>query len=223
MVSEILCINNYLGEIEKSFLEKGDKKYINVCKKFYGANIDKISIYIWTLHIMDDFEDNIKKLCKDMDNIEIIAQQIYKLLKEDRKKMIIYAYLKGNISGYNDYVSVKKIRSMYMKMPNYKIEKISKKNIEKYEEINRYIEIIKYSDINKENIKLLTESMENHYLKTVKQYLLDTNFNCDNNRLIDSIKELMRKDTTNKYNEGILDGIIHKINKKSCKNDKMNL
>ena len=223
MASEILCINNYLSEIEKNFLESGDKKYINVCKKFYGANIDKISIHIWTLHIMDDFEDNIKKLCKDMDNIEIISQQVYKLLKEDRKKMILYAYLKGHISGYNDYVSIKKIRNIYVKISNDKIRKISKKDIEKNEEINRYINFIKCSHINRENIKLLTESIESHYLKTIKQYLLNINFKCDKDKLIDIIKELMRKDTTNKYNEGILDGIIHKINKKSCKNDKMNL
>lgn len=31
----------------------------------------------------------------------------------------------------------------------------------------------------------------------------------------------MINDAINQYNEGILDGIIHKINKKHCKNNKI--
>ena len=48
MNDNILCINKYIDDIEKNFLETGDKKYIDICKKFYGANLEKISIYIWT-------------------------------------------------------------------------------------------------------------------------------------------------------------------------------
>ncbi|EPZ53881.1 hypothetical protein H477_4720 [[Clostridium] sordellii ATCC 9714] len=58
-------------------------------------------------------------------------------------------------------------------------------------------------------------------MKKIEIDIKNTNLNCDREKLINIIKELMINDAINQYNEGILDGIIHKINKKHCKNNKI--
>ena len=220
MNDNILCINKYIDDIEKNFLETGDKKYIDICKKFYGANLEKISIYIWTLHIMDQFRDNIIKNCENIHNIKVISKEIYELVKEDRKKLVLYAYLKGHVFGYNNYRLVKEIKSI---MLNDNIKSISNDDLKKNKDIDKYLNIIRESELNKESIKLLIQNIEIYYLKSIENKLLNISFENDKYKILSITKELMEKDVINKYNEGILHGITQKINKKAWKNDKMNI
>ncbi|MBC6004197.1 MAG: hypothetical protein E7C86_00640 [Paeniclostridium sordellii] len=220
MNNNILCINKYIDDIEKNFLETGDKKYIDICKKFYGANLEKISIYIWTLHIMDQFRDNIIKNCENIHNIKVISKEIYELVKEDRKKLVLYAYLKGHVFGYNNYRLVKEIKSI---MLNDNIKSISNDDLKENKDIDKYLNIIRESELNKESIKLLIQNIEIYYLKSIENKLLNISSENDKYKILSITKELMEKDVINKYNEGILHGITQKINKKAWKNDKMNI
>lgn len=220
MNNNILCINKYIDDIEKNFLETGDKKYIDICKKFYGANLEKISIYIWTLHIMDQFRDNIIKNCENIHNIKVISKEIDELVKEDRKKLVLYAYLKGHVFGYNNYRLVKEIKSI---MLNDNIKSISNDDLKKNKDIDKYLNIIRESELNKESIKLLIQNIEIYYLKSIENKLLNISSENDKYKILSITKELMEKDVINKYNEGILHGITQKINKKAWKNDKMNI
>lgn len=220
MNDNILCINKYIDDIEKNFLETGDKKYIDICKKFYGANLEKISIYIWTLHIMDQFRDNIIKNCENIHNIKVISKEIDELVKEDRKKLVLYAYLKGHVFGYNNYRLVKEIKNI---MVNDNIKSISNDDLKKNKDINKYLNIIKENELNKESIKLLIQNIEIYYLKSIEDKLLNISSENDKYKILSITKELMEKDVINKYNEGILHGITQKINKKAWKNDKMNI
>ncbi len=220
MNNNILCINKYIDDIEKNFLETGDKKYIDICKKFYGANLEKISIYIWTLHIMDQFRDNIIKNCENIHNIKVISKEIDELVKEDRKKLVLYAYLKGHVFGYNNYRLVKEIKSI---MLNDNIKSISNDDLKKNKDIDKYLNIIRESELNKESIKLLIQNIEIYYLKSIENKLLNISSENDKYKILSITKELIEKDVINKYNEGILHGITQKINKKAWKNDKMNI
>lgn len=220
MNDNILCINKYIDDIEKNFLETGDKKYIDICKKFYGANLEKISIYIWTLHIMDQFRDNIIKNCENIHNIKVISKEIDELVKEDRKKLVLYAYLKGHVFGYNNYRLVKEIKSI---MINDNIKSISNDDLKENKDIDKYLNIIRESELNKESIKLLIQNIEIYYLKFIENKLLNISSENDKYKILSITKELMEKDVINKYNEGILHGITQKINKKAWKNDKMNI
>lgn len=220
MNDNILCINKYIDDIEKNFLETGDKKYIDICKKFYGANLEKISIYIWTLHIMDQFRDNIIKNCENIHNIKVISKEIDELVKEDRKKLVLYAYLKGHVFGYNNYRLVKEIKSI---MLNDNIKSISNDDLKENKDIDKYLNIIRESELNKESIKLLIQNIEIYYLKSIEDKLLNISSENDKYKILSITKELMEKDVINKYNEGILHGITQKINKKAWKNDKMNI
>ena len=220
MNDNILCINKYIDDIEKNFLETGDKKYIDICKKFYGANLEKISIYIWTLHIMDQFRDNIIKNCENIHNIKVISKEIDELVKEDRKKLVLYAYLKGHVFGYNNYRLVKEIKSI---MLNDNIKSISNDDLKENKDIDKYLNIIRESELNKESIKLLIQNIEIYYLKSIENKLLNISPENDKYKILSITKELMEKDVINKYNEGILHGITQKINKKAWKNDKMNI
>ena len=220
MNDNILCINKYIDDIEKNFLETGDKKYIDICKKFYGANLEKISIYIWTLHIMDQFRDNIIKNCENIHNIKVISKEIDELVKEDRKKLVLYAYLKGHVFGYNNYMLVKEIKSI---MLNDNIKSISNDDLKENKDIDKYLNIIRESELNKESIKLLIQNIEIYYLKSIENKLLNISSENDKYKILSITKELMEKDVINKYNEGILHGITQKINKKAWKNDKMNI
>lgn len=220
MNNNILCINKYIDDIEKNFLETGDKKYIDICKKFYGANLEKISIYIWTLHIMDQFRDNIIKNCENIHNIKVISKEIDELVKEDRKKLVLYAYLKGHVFGYNNYRLVKEIKSI---MLNDNIKSISNDDLKKNKDIDKYLNIIRESELNKVSIRLLIQNIEIYYLKSIENKLLNISSENDKYKILSITKELMEKDVINKYNEGILHGITQKINKKAWKNDKMNI
>ena len=220
MNDNILCINKYIDDIEKNFLETGDKKYIDICKKFYGANLEKISIYIWTLHIMDQFRDNIIKNCENIHNIKVISKEIDELVKEDRKKLVLYAYLKGHVFGYNNYRLVKEIKSI---MLNDNIKSISNDDLKENKDIDKYLNIIRESELNKESIKLLIQNIEIYYLKSIENKLLNISSENDKYKILSITKELIEKDVINKYNEGILHGITQKINKKAWKNDKMNI
>ncbi|MDU1539358.1 MAG: hypothetical protein E6902_07030 [Paeniclostridium sordellii] len=220
MNDNILCINKYIDDIEKNFLETGDKKYIDICKKFYGANLEKISIYIWTLHIMDQFRDNIIKNCENIHNIKVISKEIDELVKEDRKKLVLYAYLKGHVFGYNNYRLVKEIKSIVL---NDNIKSISNDDLKENKDIDKYLNIIRESELNKESIKLLIQNIEIYYLKSIENKLLNISSENDKYKILSITKELMEKDVINKYNEGILHGITQKINKKAWKNDKMNI
>lgn len=206
MNTDILCINSYINLIEKDFLENINNKYINICKNLYGANLDKINIHLWTMHIMGEFKENIIKSYRDIYNMEEISEEIYKIVKADRKKMILYGYLKGNTFGYNDYM----INNKY-------------KNINECIDSKKYIDFIINSTSNIENIKILRGNLEKYFFQNMEINLLSIRYDCDKCKLYKIIRELIIKDVINNYNKGILDGITHKINKKSSKNNKMGL
>lgn len=218
-MNNILYINDYMYNLEKQFLEGEDKKYIEVCKNIYGVNIDKISINIWTSHIMDEFRENIIKNCKDVNNIEEISKEIYNTLKEDRKKIILYAYLKGHICGYNDYKLI--IDFKY----KYKIKSInnSEKYLLKYDEFEEFLDFIKNNKSEDFNCDIMLKNINNYYIKNIKKDILTINIDFDKERLINIVEETIIKEVIKKYNEGILYGILYKINKKALKINKMGL
>ncbi len=218
-MNNILYINDYMYNLEKQFLEGEDKKYIEVCKNIYGVNIDKISINIWTSHIMDEFRENIIKNCKDVNNIEEISKEIYNTLKEDRKKIILYAYLKGHICGYNDYKLI--IDFKY----KYKIKSInnSEKYLLKYDEFEEFLDFIKNNKSEDFNSDIMLKNVNNYYIENIKKDILTINIDFDKERLINIVEETIIKEVIKKYNEGILYGILYKINKKALKINKMGL
>ncbi|WP_373598917.1 hypothetical protein [Paraclostridium bifermentans] len=218
-MNNILYINDYMYNLEKQFLEGEDKKYIEVCKNIYGVNIDKISINIWTSHIMDEFRENIIKNCKDVNNIEEISKEIYNTLKKDRKKIILYAYLKGHICGYNDYKLI--IDFKY----KYKIKSInnSEKYLLKYDEFEEFLDFIKNNKSEDFNSDIMLKNINNYYIENIKKDILTINIDFDKERLINIVEETIIKEVIKKYNEGILYGILYKINKKALKINKMGL
>lgn len=224
MSNDILFINNYIDEIERDFLENRNNKYIDICKRMYGSNIDKINIRLWTMHIVGEFKDNLIKNCEDNHMIKEIAEEIYEYIKADRKKMILYGYLKGNLFGYNDYEVIKNLKSicknsLVIKDKNY----ISKEDIGDSIEIKEYLDFIKNSTKNIANIKIITENLDQYFFENIESNLFNIKSEYDKRKLLKLIRELIIKDVINNYNEGILDGIIHKMNKKTCKNNKMGL
>ena len=169
---------------------------------------------------MDQFRDNIIKNCENIHNIKVISKEIDELVKEDRKKLVLYAYLKGHVFGYNNYRLVKEIKSI---MLNDNIKSISNDDLKENKDIDKYLNIIRESELNKESIKLLIQNIEIYYLKSIENKLLNISSENDKYKILSITKELMEKDVINKYNEGILHGITQKINKKAWKNDKMNI
>ncbi|MGL5650593.1 MAG: hypothetical protein ACRDDE_02460 [Paraclostridium sp.] len=224
MDNNILFLNNYINDIEYDFLKNGNTKYTYVCKKFYGVDIEKISIYIWTLNIMDEFSQTINEKCKDIDNIEKISKDVYDLIKTDRKKVILYSYLKGHLLGYNNYVLIKEFKSINKDIIEQDLaELLSKSEPDEYLEIKKFQGDIKLKDIYINDENKLIENIKKFYLNSMEEKIKDLNLKVDVEKIINSVNEIMINDAKNKYNEAILDGIIQKINKKSLKINKITL
>ncbi|MCR1850256.1 hypothetical protein [Paraclostridium sordellii] len=222
MLNNILYINNYINDFEKDFLENKSNRYVEICKKIYGANIDELSIHIWTSHIMNEFNERLIKKGSNINGIEKSSNQVYDMLKLYRKNMIVYSYLKGVIFGNNEYNLIKEFKIIYEKIMKEKSEiNLRKKELKNFEEVESYLNSIKIKILDTQSMKTLNENIETFYLKKIEIDIKNTNLNCDIEKLINIIKELMINDAINQYNEGILDGIIHKINKKHCKNNKI--
>ncbi|CEO15602.1 Uncharacterised protein [[Clostridium] sordellii] len=222
MLNNILYINNYINDFERDFLENKSNRYVEICKKIYGANIDELSIYIWTSHIMNEFNERLIKKGSNINGIEKSSNQVYDMLKLYRKNMIVYSYLKGVIFGNNEYNLIKEFKIIYEKIMKEKSEiNLRKKELKNFEEVESYLNSIKIKILDTQSMKTLNENIETFYLKKIEIDIKNTNLNCDIEKLINIIKELMINDAINQYNEGILDGIIHKINKKHCKNNKI--
>ncbi|CEO29510.1 hypothetical protein [Paraclostridium sordellii] len=224
MLNNILYINNYINDFERDFLENKSNRYVEICKKIYGANIDELSIHIWTSHIMNEFNERLIKKGSNINGIEKSSNQVYDMLKLYRKNMIVYSYLKGVIFGNNEYNLIKEFKIIYEKIMKEKSEiNLRKKELKNFEEVESYLNSIKIKILDTQSMKTLNENIETFYLKKIEIDIKNTNLNCDIEKLINIIKELMINDAINQYNEGILDGIIHKINKKHCKNNKIAL
>ena len=222
MLNNILYINNYINDFERDFLENKSNRYVEICKKIYGANIDDLSIHIWTSHIMNEFNERLIKKGSNINGIEKSSNQVYDMLKLYRKNMIVYSYLKGVIFGNNEYNLIKEFKIIYEKIMKEKSEiNLRKKELKNFEEVESYLNSIKIKILDTQSMKTLNENIETFYLKKIEIDIKNTNLNCDIEKLINIIKELMINDAINQYNEGILDGIIHKINKKHCKNNKI--
>ncbi|CEQ13384.1 Uncharacterised protein [[Clostridium] sordellii] len=222
MLNNILYINNYINDFERDFLENKSNRYVEICKKIYGANIDELSIHIWTSHIMNEFNERLIKKGSNINGIEKSSNQVYDMLKLYRKNMIVYSYLKGVIFGNNEYNLIKEFKIIYKKIMKEKSEiNLRKKELKNFEEVESYLNSIKIKNLDTQSMKTLNENIETFYLKKIEIDIKNTNLNCDIEKLINIIKELMINDAINQYNEGILDGIIHKINKKHCKNNKI--
>lgn len=222
MLNNILYINNYINDFERDFLENKSNRYAEICKKIYGANIDELSIHIWTSHIMNEFNERLIKKGSNINGIEKSSNQVYDMLKLYRKNMIVYSYLKGVIFGNNEYNLIKEFKIIYEKIMKEKSEiNLRKKELKNFEEVESYLNSIKIKILDTQSMKTLNENIETFYLKKIEIDIKNTNLNCDIEKLINIIKELMINDAINQYNEGILDGIIHKINKKHCKNNKI--
>lgn len=222
MLNNILYINNYINDFEIDFLENKSNRYVEICKKIYGANIDELSIHIWTSHIMNEFNERLIKKGSNINGIEKSSNQVYDMLKLYRKNMIVYSYLKGVIFGNNEYNLIKEFKIIYEKIMKEKSEiNLRKKELKNFEEVESYLNSIKIKILDTQSMKTLNDNIETFYLKKIEIDIKNTNLNCDREKLINIIKELMINDAINQYNEGILDGIIHKINKKHCKNNKI--
>ncbi|RGX13669.1 hypothetical protein [Paraclostridium sordellii] len=222
MLNNILYINNYINDFERDFLENKSNRYVEICKKIYGANIDELSIHIWTSHIMNEFNERLIKKGSNINGIEKSSNQVYDMLKLYRKNMIVYSYLKGVIFGNNEYNLIKEFKIIYEKIMKEKSEiNLRKKELKNFEEVESYLNSIKIKILDTQSMKTLNENIETFYLKKIEIDIKNTNLNCDIEKLINIIKELMINDAINQYNEGILDGIIYKINKKHCKNNKI--
>ena len=222
MLNNILYINNYINDFERDFLENKSNRYVEICKKIYGANIDELSIHIWTSHIMNEFNERLIKKGSNINGIEKSSNQVYDMLKLYRKNMIVYSYLKGVIFGNNEYNLIKEFKIIYEKIMKEKSEiNLRRKELKNFEEVESYLNSIKIKILDTQSMKTLNENIETFYLKKIEIDIKNTNLNCDIEKLINIIKELMINDAINQYNEGILDGIIHKINKKHCKNNKI--
>ena len=224
MNDNILFIKNYINDIEYDFLKNGDTKYTYVCKKFYGADIEKISIYIWTLNIMDEFSQVIANKCSDIDNIEKISNEAYDLIKTDRKKVILYSYLKGHVYGYNNYALIKEFKNICKDIIDKNcIESLVKSEIDKYPEIESYKKYIKSENTYIEYENILIDRIKKFYINSMGDKVKSLNSEVNIEKMVDSINETMINDAKDKYNEGIFDGIIQKINKKSHKSNKIAL
>ncbi|WP_270519940.1 hypothetical protein, partial [Paraclostridium sordellii] len=117
---------------------------------------------------------------------------------------------------------IKEFKIIYEKIMKEKSEiNLRKKELKNFEEVESYLNSIKIKILDTQSMKTLNENIETFYLKKIEIDIRNTNLNCDREKLINIIKELMINDAINQYNEGILDGIIHKINKKHCKNNKI--
>lgn len=216
-MNNILYINDYINELEKQFLEGEDKKYINLCKNIYGVSIDKISINIWTSHIMDEFRENIIKNCKNIDNIDEISKEVYRVLKADRRKIILYSYLKGNIYGYNDYKLIRKFKNIYKDEA-----RNNRKDIQddKYKEYLNFLEVNKSHDI---KVNLMLENIKIYYLRNIEKNILGIDINFNKEMMFEIVEDIIIEEVVKNYNEGILHGILYKINKKALKINKMGL
>lgn len=224
MDNNILFLNNYINDIEYDFLKNGNTKYTYICKKFYGVDIEKISIYIWTLNIMDEFSEIINEKCRDIEGIEKISKDIYDLIKTDRKKVILYSYLKGHLLGYNNYVLIKEFKNINKNINEEDlVEILSKFECDKHIEIKTFQNNIKLKDLYVNDENKLVENIKEFYLINMEQKIKDLNLQVDVEKMINSVNEIMIEDAKNKYNEAILDGIIQKINKKSPKINKITL
>ncbi|GAA0092167.1 hypothetical protein UT300009_21960 [Paraclostridium bifermentans] len=224
MDNNILFLNNYINDIEYDFLNNGNTKYTYICKKFYGVDIEKISIYIWTLNIMDEFSQIINEKCKDIDNIEKISEDVYDLIKTDRKKVILYSYLKGHLLGYNNYMLIKEFKNINKDINEADFaELLSKSEDDEYLEIKKFQHDIKLKDIYINDENKLVENIKKFYLTSMEERIRELNLKENVEKIINSVNEIMIDDAKNKYNEAILDGIIQKINKKSPKINKIPL
>lgn len=224
MDNNILFLNNYINDIEYDFLKNGNTKYTYICKKFYGVDIEKISIYIWTLNIMDEFSQTINEKCKDMGNIENISKDVYDLIKTDRKKVILYSYLKGHLLGYNNYMLIKEFKNINKGISEADFaELLSKSEDDEYLEIKKFQHDIKLKEIYINDENKLVENIKKFYLTGMEERIRELNLKENVEKIINSVNEIMIDDAKNKYNEAILDGIIQKINKKSPKINKIPL
>lgn len=224
MDNNILFLNNYINDIEYDFLKNGNTKYTYICKKFYGVDIEKISIYIWTLNIMDEFSQIINEKCKDIDNIEKISKDVYNLIKTDRKKVILYSYLKGHLLGYNNYMLIKEFKNINKDISEADFaELLSKSEDDEYLEIKKFQHDIKLKDIYINDENKLVENIKKFYLTSMEERIRELNLKENVEKIINSLNEIMIDDAKNKYNEAVLDGIIQKINKKSPKINKIPL
>ncbi|MGL5506697.1 MAG: hypothetical protein ACRDB0_02205 [Paraclostridium sp.] len=223
-MGNILCIDEFMTSRERAYLKYGDEQYLRTCENLYGVDINNLSIYFWTLYLIDLFKENIEKKYKDIGDIECISEDIVNLLKEDRKRIVLYGYTQGYIRGYKDSVLTNEFKEICEKV----LEDRNRKSIHigivmESDRVHNYHEFIKDRIINTEDISNLINNIKKHCSKNIWNKIDTIQFDIDKHNLHDIVIDILIKDVFKKYNDGIWDGIIYKVIKKTWKNNKITL
>lgn len=223
-MGNLLCIDEFMPSRERAYLEHGDEQYLYTCSKLYGVDTNNLSIYFWTLYLMDLFKENIEKKGKDIADIGCISDDIVKLLKEDRKRIVLYGYTQGYIRGYKDSVLTNEFKEICEKV----LEDKNRKSIHigmvmESKRVHHYHEFIKERLINTEDIRELVKNIKKHCSKNIWNKIDMIQFDIDKDKLYDIVIDILIKDVFKKYNDGVWDGIIYKVIKKTWKNNKITL
>ena len=223
-MGNILCINEFMSSREKAYLENGDEQYLKTCENLYGIDMSSLSIYFWTLYLIDLFKENIEQKGKDIDNIEHISKNIVTVLKEDRKRIVLYGYTQGYIRGYKDSVLTirfKEISEEVLKEKQRKSIHIS--TLMNNKKIHNYHEFIADRLSSTDDVDDLIDNIKNHCSNNIYNKIDLIECNTDKDRIYNIVEEILIKDMIKKYNDGVWDGIVYKIAKKTWKNNKIML
>lgn len=223
-MGNILCIDEFMPSRERAYLECGDEQYLRTCEKLYGLDINSLSIYFWTLYLIDLFKENIENRCENIENIENISENIVSLLKEDRKRIVLYGYTQGYIRGYKDSILINEFKNICEKVLQDKNRKSI--HIGLLMESNRthnYHEFIKDRLLSTEDISDLINNIKNCCSENIWNKINSLQYDLDKNQLYNTIIEILIRDVFKKYNDGVWDGIIYKVTKKIWKNNKITL
>lgn len=224
MMQNILCIDDFMYSKEVLYLKYGDEKYLKLCEKLYGININNLSIYFWTLYLMDLFQENIEEKSENINDIKFISEEIVKLLKEDRKRIVLYGYTQGYIRGYKDSIltgEFTKICEEVLKSKNRK--SIHIRLLMENKQIHNYHEFIKQRLLLTEDINDLIENIKHHCSDNIRNKINTIKGDFNKDELYETVLEIMIKDVLKKYNDGVWDGVIYKVVKKTWKNNKITL
>lgn len=224
MIENIIYIDEFMYDKEIAYLKYGNDQYLKICEKLYGVNPENLSIYFWTLYLIDLFKENIEEKCENIDNIKLISEKIVKLLKEDRKRIVLYGYTQGYIRGYKDSTLTQEFKKICEQV----LEDKKRKSIPigllmGSKRIHNYHEFIKQRLLSTEDINYLIRNIKICCSKNIWNNINMIKYNFDKNQMNDIVMEILIKDVMKKYNDGVWDGVIYKIAKKTWKNDKITL
>lgn len=224
VLGNIVYIDEFMISRERAYLEYGDEQYLRTCENLYGIDMSKLSIYFWTLYLIDLFKENIQEKGKNISNIDLISESIVQILKEDRKRIVLYGYTKGYIRGYKDYILTNEFKKICNKvLEEKKIKSIHISMLMRSKRIHNYHEFISNRLLSTNDIDNLIDSIKEHCSNHIWSKIDSIELDIDKNEIYNIIIDILIKDILKKYNDGVWDGIIYKIARKTWKNDKITL